>query len=163
MKNEITPLIAAETIAVLENTEITLLAKIPSKLIEALQEKADELGRKVNLDYTKSYKEQNLSEETRVILTLFYRDYWCTKEQKEEINRIMQENEERYQRELREKYNSDKIFEQKTAIKTISNPLTKNYAGEIMKDETKEVSLVKVEEMKWYQKIFCKIRSIFFK
>ena len=48
MKNEITPLIAAETIAVLENTEITLLAKIPSKLIEALQEKADELGRKVN-------------------------------------------------------------------------------------------------------------------
>ena len=164
MKSEITPLIAAETIAVLENTEITLVAKIPNKLIEALQEKADELGRKVNLDYTKSYKEQNISEETRTILTLFYRDYWCTKEQKEEVNRIMLENEERYQKELREKYNPDKIFEQTSTIKTSSNPLTANYNGDIIKDEeNKNLSLVKVEDLKWYQKIFYKIKSIFFK
>ena len=163
MKSEITPLIAAETIAVLENTEITLVAKIPNKLIEALQEKADELGRKVNLDYTKSYKEQKISEETRTILTLFYRDYWCTKEQKEEVNRIMLENEERYQKELREKYNPDKIFEKTTAIKTNSNPLTENYSGEIIKDNTQELSLVRSEDLKWYQKIFNKIKSIFFK
>ena len=63
MENTITPLIAAEAIAVLENTEDSLLKKIPSKLIEVLQEKADELGRKVNLDYSKSYHEQNISEE----------------------------------------------------------------------------------------------------
>ena len=163
MKNEITPLIAAETIAVLENTEITLLAKIPNKLIEALQEKADELGRKINLDYSKTYKEQNISEETRVILTLFYRDYWCTKEQKEEINRIMMENEQKYQEELREKYNPDKIFEQTTTIKTASNPLIDNYSGEIIKDEVQELALVKVEETKWYQKIFNKIKSLFIK
>ena len=41
MEENITPLIAAETIAVLENTEVSLLAKIPNKLIELLQEKAD--------------------------------------------------------------------------------------------------------------------------
>ena len=155
MENRITPLIAAETIAVLENTEISLLAKIPNKLIEALQEKADELGRNINLDYSKPYSEQSLSEETRGILSLFYRDYWCSKEEKERFNQLIQENEQKYEEELREKYNPDKIFEQSNSIKTINNPL---------RDESLEnVSLIKVEEIKWYQKIFNKIKSLFFK
>ena len=156
MENTITPLIAAEAIAVLENTEDSLLKKIPSKLIEVLQEKADELGRKVNLDYSKSYHEQNISEEARGIIILIYRDYWCSEEQKNEINRLMEESEQKYQEELREKYNPDKIFEQTNTIKTASNPLIDNYSGEIIKDEVQELALVKVEETKWYQKIFNK-------
>ena len=163
MENIITPLIAAEAIAVLENTEHSLLKKVPSKLIEVLQEKADELGRKVNLDYSKSYREQDISEEARGIITLICRDYWCTEEQRNEINRLMEENEQKYQEELREKYNPNKIFEKTTAIKTASNPLTENYSGEIIKDETQDLALVKVEEMKWYQKILSKIKSLFFK
>lgn len=156
MESEITPLIAAETIAVLENTEITLLAKIPNKLIEALQEKADELGRKVNLDYTKSYKEQRISEEARGILTLIYRDYWCSKEEKERLNQLIEENEQKYQEELRDKYNPDKIFEQKDSVKTFNNPLIQDISSD-------SVSLMKVEDLKWYQKIFNKIKCLFIK
>ena len=164
MENTITPLIAAEAIAVLENTEDSLLKKIPSKLIEVLQEKADELGRKVNLDYSKSYHEQNISEEARGIIILIYRDYWCSEEQKNEINRLMEESEQKYQEELREKYNPDKIFEQTTAVKTMSNPLTENYTGDIIKDEIpSNLSLIKQEDLKWYQKIFNKIKSLFSK
>lgn len=164
MENTITPLIAAEAIAVLENTENSLLKKVPNRLIEVLQEKADELGRKVNLDYTKSYREQNISEEARGIITLIYRDYWCSEEEKNEINRLMEENEQKYQEELREKYNPDKIFEQTTTVKTASNPLTENYSGNIIKDEIPQnLSLIKQEELKWYQKIFNKIKSLFSK
>lgn len=162
MEENITPLIAAETIAVLENTEVSLLAKIPNKLIEILQEKADELGRKVNLDYSKSYAEQAISEEARGILALIYRDYWCSAEEKQRFNELIEENEQKYQEELREKYNPDKIFEQTTTVKTASNPLTENYSGDIIKDEIPQnLSLIKQEELKWYQKIFNKIKSLF--
>lgn len=164
MENTITPLIAAEAIAVLENTEDSLLKKVPSKLIEVLQEKADELGRKVNLDYSKSYSEQNISEEARGIIILIYRDYWCSEEQKSEINRLMEESEQKYQEELRRKYNPDKIFETSNSIKTLNNPLTENYTGEIIKNKDESnMSLIKVEELKWYQKIFNKIKSLFSK
>lgn len=153
MENTITPLIAAETIAVLENTEISLLAKISNKLIEALQEKADELGRKVNLDYSKSFAEQTISEEARGILALIYRDYWCSPEEKQRFNQLIEENEQKYQEELREKYNPDKIFETSNSVKTLNNPLTEEYSG--------SVSLIKQEDIKWYQKIFNKIKSLF--
>lgn len=162
MEEIITPLIAAETIAVLENTEVSLLAKIPNKLIELLQEKADELGKKVNLDYSKSYAEQAISEEARGILALIYRDYWCSVEEKQRFNELIEENEQKYQEELREKYNPDKIFEQTTTVKTASNPLTENYSGDIIKDEIPQnLSLIKQDELKWYQKIFNKIKSLF--
>lgn len=160
MENVITPLVAAEAIAILENTDTLLLAKIPKRLIESLQEKADELGRKINLDYSRDFANQNVSEEAKSIIGLIYRDYWCTKEEREELNKILEDNEQRYQEELREKYNPDKIFEQTSSIKTADNPLTENYTGDIIEDN---MSLVKKEELKWYQKIFNKIKSLFSK
>lgn len=163
MEENITPLIAAETIAILENTEVSLLAKIPNKLIELLQEKADELGRNVNLDYTKSYKEQSISEETRGILALIYRDYWCSKEERERFNRLIEENEQKYQEELRERYNPDKIFANQESVKTKSNPLNDDLLREndnnIQKLEN--TSLIKIDNLSWYQRIFYKIKKFF--
>lgn len=163
MEENITPLIAAETIAILENTEVSLLAKIPNRLIELLQEKADELGRNVNLDYTKSYKEQNISEETRGILALIYRDYWCSKEERERFNRLIEENEQKYQEELREKYNPDKIFENQESVKIKSNPLNNDLLRENDNniEKLENTSLIKIDNLSWYQRIFYKIKKFF--
>lgn len=159
MESVITPLIAAEAIAILENTDIMLLAKVPSKLIESLQEKADELGRRVNLDYSKDFANQDISEEAKDIIALIYRDYWCTKEEREEINKKLEENERQYQEKLREKYNPDKIFESKESVKTLDNPLNDEFST----SKTENFSLVKSEDIKWYQKIFNKIKTFFSK
>lgn len=157
MESVITPLIAAEAIAILENTDIMLLAKVPAKLIESLQEKADELGRRVNLDYSKDFASQDISEEAKDIIALIYRDYWCTKEEREELNKKLEENEKKYQEELREKYNPDKIFESKESVKTLDNPLNDGFSA----SQTENLSLVKSDDLKWYQKIFNKIKTFF--
>ena len=148
MENVITPLIAAEAIAILENTDTLLLAKVPTKLIESLQEKADELGRRVNIDYSKDFSIQEISEQAKDIIALIYRDYWCTSEQREEINKALEENERKHNEEIREKYNPDNIFKNEEKI--------------IVPNEEK-VSLIVQEDLKWYQKIFNKIKSLFSK
>lgn len=158
MEDGITPLIAAEAIAILENTDTLLLAKIPRKLIESLQEKADELGRRVNIDYSKDFANQSISDEAKSIIGLIYRDYWCTKEQRDELNKILEENERKYNEKLREKYNPDKIFESTESIKTMSNPLNEESINSF-----ENVSLIKTEDLKWYQKIFNKIKNLFLK
>ncbi len=146
MELEITSDIAAETIAVLENTEISLLAKIPLKLITALQAKADEGNTKFNLDFSKPYGEQAISEETRAVMALIYREYWCTPEERAELDKRSEEAQIKLDEEIREKYNPDKIFENKT--KTIVPPESKS-------------NITVIEELKWYEKIINKIKSFF--
>ena len=144
MELEITPSIAAEAIAILENTEIALLAKIPLKLITFLQSKADEGNKKFKLDFNKSYEEQTLSQETRAVMTLIYREYWCSPEERITLDATLDAKELQEEQELREKYNPDKIFaKQNSYIPKIKN------------------ELAIIEEPKWYVKIINKIKNLF--
>ena len=104
-------------------------------------EKNRDLNYKVNIDYTKTINEQELLRETRVILSLIYRDYLCTDEQRKEI--ILNDK-----KELNEKYEIN--FEE------IKNKRKKTYDTTEIEDK----QLVKIEE-KWYKRIFNKILSIF--
>ena len=149
MKFEITASVAAEAIAILENTEISLVAKVPLKILEMLQSKADQANKKVELDYTKSYSEQNISEEAKGIITLIYRQYWCTESERKELDKKLLENEEI---KKRERYNPDNIF------KKVDED---NKYDTISKEYSEEKSLTVTENLKWYQKIINKIKSFF--
>lgn len=144
MELEITPSIAAEAIAVLENTEIALLAKIPLKLITFLQNKADEEHKTFKLDFNKSYEEQQISQEARAIITLIHREYWCSPEEKIALDKLLDAKELQEEQLLREKYNPDNIF----ATPEPNVPT-----------EHKELSII--EEPKWYIKIINKIKNLF--
>lgn len=150
MELEITSDIAAETIAVLENTEISLLAKIPLKLITALQAKADEGNTKFNLDFSKPYGEQTISEETRAVMALIYREYWCTEEERAEFDKRSEQAQIKLDEELREKYNPDKIFE-----KAPEPVKQENIQAEVQND----ISVI--EEQSWFAKIINKIKNLF--
>ena len=55
--------------------------------------------------------EQNIRKETMAIIVLLYLNYWCEDENEvAEINNILKSIEEKYQLELRERYNPDNIF-----------------------------------------------------
>lgn len=149
MEFEITASVAAEAIAILENTEISLVAKVPFKILEMLQSKADQANKKVELDYTKSYSEQNISEEAKGIITLIYRQYWCTESERKELDKKLLENEEI---KKRERYNPDNIF------KKVDED---NKYDTISKEYSEEKSLTVTENLKWYQKIINKIKSFF--
>ena len=147
MEFEITASVAAEAIAILENTEISLVAKVPLKILEMLQSKADQANKKVELDYTKSYSEQNISEEAKGIITLIYRQYWCTESEPKELDKKLLENE---QIKKRQRYNPDNIFKK---------PDEDNKYDTISKEYSEEKSLTVTENLKWYQKIINKIKS----
>ena len=103
------------------------------------------------MDYSKSINEQDLLHETKTILSLIYRDYICTPEERKmliEKDKIKIEKEEEL---LKQKYNIDfkKIKENKEYC-NLNNP-----------EKSSNVSLVEIKKEKWYVKIINKILDFF--
>ena len=89
-----------------------------------------------------------LKEKTKSLIGMIYLNYLCNNEEKAKVKLILKNNEERYQKELREKYNPDNIFsgnqKEKTRYEkeTITNEtamieckesIFKNIIGKILK------------------------------
>ena len=110
---------------VLKYVEEDLKEKIPKQFIDYIESnKSQEYN--WNVDTTKPLEEQELLQPTKEILTVIYRNYMCDDKQREELDRILNENEIKYQNELREKYNPDNVFkgrkkENQTPQKEIEN------------------------------------------
>lgn len=84
--------------------------KIPLKLRKLIN---DERLKDYNPQYSfeKPIDEQEISDEALAMIALLHINYWCNdNEEKERINNILKNNEDKYQAELREKYNPDNLF-----------------------------------------------------
>ena len=89
--------------------------EIPKKLREFFKEEKDDNYVK-NIDKNIPIKAQNLKEETLAIIAMLNLQYWCKdEEEKERLQRIYNENEKKYQEQLREQYNPDNLFKNKTS------------------------------------------------
>lgn len=125
----------------------TMLNKIPSRFRQIIENEK-------STTYTSNIKEPLeqciLKEETIIILSLIYRDFLCSKEEKERLQYRDAQKIKEAEDELREKYNPDNIFKKKIEPNI-------NNTTEIQEN----LSLVKVEEDKWYKKIFNIIKNIF--
>lgn len=62
-------------------------------------------GYPVNIDYSEDLYSQDILEETKVILSILYRDYLCDEKEKNEIIESDIKQLEQDQKELEEKYN----------------------------------------------------------
>ena len=69
----------SEVYDIVNHIEKDLYNKIPKKFIAMLEKNKDEKY-VPQIDYSKSINEQKLLKDTRVILSLIYKDYICTKE-----------------------------------------------------------------------------------
>lgn len=138
----------AEVNGILENTEEELRKKIPKSFNKLVKENMDDKY-EVKIDPNKSLVEQNIKKETKEILALIYRDYLCSKEERETL--ILQEQKE-MEKEKQEKYdiNFYIIAKNRKKKKNIKNLETEN-----------EATLMKISEEKWHQKIINKIFKIF--
>jgi len=83
--------------------------KIPAEKIKFYEQNCDK-EYEFTFDIEKPIDEQNTLRETNAIVVVLFRDYFATTEQKEKLEKILQQNEEKHQQELREKYNPDNIF-----------------------------------------------------
>ncbi len=124
--------------------------KLPTNLISMLREKRE-------IDYNPQYtddiplNEQNIKKETMSIIVLLYLNYWC-KDDNEilEVKNILKSNEDKYQMELRGKYNPDNIFSnnhKNTSINSSQN--------------NQELALVETNNIRWYKKIWNLIKNFF--
>ena len=118
--------------------------KLPKNLFNMLEEKR-------NINYEPKYTEdlplnkQNIKKETLSIIALLHLNYWCENvDEKNELNQMFKNNEDRYQDELRKKYDPDNIFK-----KHIQENIIKN-----------EVSLVEYKES-IFKRLINKIKSLF--
>lgn len=74
----------AEVYQVILRMENALQILIPRKFIQFLQKNMDsKWGR--NLDFSKNINDMDLLQETRVLLSLVYRDFICTPEERAEL------------------------------------------------------------------------------
>lgn len=119
--------------------------QIPKKLRNFFREERD-INYHKNIDPSIPIKEQNLKEETLSIIALLMLQYWYKDEDKKQrLLEMLDENERKYQEELREKYNPDNIFKNK-----------KDTTSEIEKDNSEDFS-VKMQIVEYKEPIFKRI------
>ena len=140
MKNTINQ-VFTEVYDVINHMEIEMQEKIPPKFINLIKENRD-LDYKLNINYKEDIKKQ-LLKESKVILSLIYRDFLCSKEKKEKLLQLDLEEIRREEKILSEKYEID--FEKRKKEK-----IEKNI--EKVKEQDEKLP-IKVEKEKWYKKI----------
>lgn len=114
-----------ETLDILKHMDCMYTDKIPQKFKDFLEENKSE-SYEPNLDHSKKLNEMVLKEKTKDILAVIYMKYWCNVAQKTEFQKLLNENERKYQAELREKYNPDNIFKNNKQQQAVEENVTQN-------------------------------------
>ena len=147
MKNTINQAFS-ETYDVINHMSKEMQEKIPKSFINLIKENRD-LDYKVNIDYSKDIKEQ-LLKETKIILSLVYRDYLCSSEKREELLALDIEEIRREEKSSQEKYKIDFDSRKKEKLQDV----------EELKNKEQETLPIKVEKDKWYIKVINFIKKI---
>lgn len=126
-----------------------LKARIPKRILSYIEtNKSKEFDWQI--DKTLPLEKQDLLQTTKEILTVLYKDYMCNDVERIKLEEKLNDNERKYQEELRQKYNPDNIFKDKT--KEVVDKITVN----------EKTSVVTYKES-FFSKIINKIRLIFHK
>ena len=86
--------------------------KIPKSKIKVFEENSNK-NYSFTYDKNKTLDEQNVSEITKAIIAILFRDYWATKEQRYVIIKKQQEIKEQKQKELMAKFEQNKNIPEK--------------------------------------------------
>lgn len=133
----------SEVDTILEYSSEEIRNKVPDKFRQLIKNNKDN-NYKLILDEHKKLKDQKLLIETREILSLIYRDYLCSEDERKELIKI---NNQRLE-EINEEYDIQNIFDKrKNKVSTED-------------DINKETLPVVINEEKWYKKIFNFIRKL---
>lgn len=120
--------------------------KIPKEKIDFYEKHKDrKYDFKINPNI--DLAEQNISRKANAILVSLFRDYFATAKQKEILKNLLQQNQEKLEKEKYLKYNPDNIF---------------NKSNSNINDSKDKVALVEIKNEVWYRKILNFFKRIFF-
>lgn len=139
--------IYSEVYSILNLLGENYIQKLPVSLFNMIKEEKrqdynPQYDSKINLE------QQNIKRETLSMIALFHLNYWCNlDEEKNELKTLFKTNEEKYQAEIREKYNPDNLFKKRSLQQEESTI-------------TNEVAMVEYKEP-LFKRIINKIKRIF--
>lgn len=108
--------------------------KIPKSLIKYFKEEMDKDSKR-ELTTDISLENQNLKNATWDLIAILYLKYLCeNEEEKKELEQIYDENEKIYRDEIKEKYNPEKIFEDREKKETMKQKQTQNLPVQVKKE-----------------------------
>lgn len=131
-----------EVIELLKYFSLEDVQKIPEDLIKVFLANMDK-EYVYNVDEEKTFEEQVMLEETKVIFAIIFRDYWATDYQRARILAKEENDKKRLEEENARKYNTNNIFKEKRS-KSMNEKLP-----------------MLIEEKSFFKNIINKIRSIF--
>ena len=112
---------ATEVVYILDYFSEEFKANIPTNFLKFLNEQAIP-DYNPNFDFSHGLDRLELRNKTKTLLAMIYRNYICSEKEKIEYEKILKQNENTYQVELREKYNPDNIFQKdKKEYNTLNN------------------------------------------
>lgn len=136
-----------EVYDILENTEEDLLSKIPNSFMNFIKNNMN-VDYKTSINLNETIDKQHLLKETEAILSLIYRSYWATDEEKNEFAKkdnlelIKEEEQKKEQYQGKDIY---KVFEERKNLNTI----------------TIDNNLMVIENESFIKRIFRKFLNIF--
>ena len=133
----------SEVNAILNIMPSNLYNKIPLKFKQMISEYKNN---SYNLRIEEPVEDYELKDETKIILSLIYRDFLCSDEEKEQLKARDAQKLKEEEEQLREKYNPDNIFNNRKIenVETVAEP----------------VAMVEYKES-FFNRIINKIKSIF--
>lgn len=137
--------VLAEVYEILKHLSSENYNKIPNNVINLIKENKDK-NYIWRYDTTKSLAEQNISRDTVTVLSYINMEYLLNDRQREFIENLHKQNEEKIEEIKREKYNSDTLFKNSKSNYSDTNPNT---------------SLVEYRKEKWYKRFITKIVNLF--
>ena len=128
-----------EVYEILQNTEEELIQKVPSKFIDFLQNNMNK-DYPTNINSNVTIDKQSILPETEDILSLIYRSYWATDEEKVDFANRDKQELAKIEEDKKSQYKDiSEIFEQREDLKkvTLDNSLTvipkENFISKIFK------------------------------
>ena len=142
----------SEVLGVLLTLGDSYYSKVPENILTFLKDNCDH-GYLPEYDRNKRIEDLDISEEARMFLTMLKIKYWCKdEEEKNEVRKLLKLNQDKYNTELRKKYNPDNIFENRENEAESTNVEQPKKSTDII---TKE------EKQNWFKRFLIKIKSFF--
>lgn len=138
-----------ETYDIICHLDKNLYNKIPKNFLELIKKNV-EPDYKVNIDYSKSINNQNLQRDTRVLLSLIYRDYLCNQEEKDKLiqNDKIQLNNEKEQQHSFNNLFKDNVEKTEIEKKELYNT---------------ETQIIKYRKSSFFTNVINKLKAFFYK
>lgn len=113
--------VAVEMNIIFMYLEPALVARVPKKLREFFEAIASPTY-VAHIDPRFPLDDQPLLPDTEILVTILFRQYWATSEEKQEIDALIEENDKK----LNERYSVENIFKQVEEIKSIQEETADN-------------------------------------